>query len=61
MAFFLARAPVNHNPFSILDIGAGTGVIALMLAKSNAQQIDALEIDESRLEQATDNFKFSLE
>jgi tRNA1(Val) A37 N6-methylase TrmN6 len=35
----------KHNPFSILDIGAGTGN-PLMLARSNAEQIDALEIDE---------------
>jgi tRNA1(Val) A37 N6-methylase TrmN6 len=42
MEFFLALGPVNHNPFSILDIGTEQ-VIALMLAqRSNAQQIDAL-------------------
>jgi methylase of polypeptide subunit release factors len=27
MAFFLALGSVNHNPFSILDIGTGTGVM----------------------------------
>jgi tRNA1Val (adenine37-N6)-methyltransferase len=55
-----AWVPINHNPCSILDIGTGTGVIALMLAqRTNAEQIDALEIDEQAYEQAMDNFENS--
>ena len=55
-----AWVSLKNKPFSILDIGAGTGIIALQLAqRSNAEMIDALEIDDDAYEQCVDNFENS--
>ena len=55
-----AVAPTEQQPFAILDIGAGTGIIPLMLAqRSNAEVVDALEIDDQAYEQCVDNFEQS--
>jgi len=58
----LLGAWVNIDPGvdSILDIGTGSGLIALQMAqRSDAELIDALEIETNAFEQAVENFENS--
>src|ERR1017187_8250144 len=52
----LLGAWVNSvNSKNILDIGTGTGVIAIMLAQKSDANIDAIDIDEKAVQQALQN------
>ncbi len=61
-----AWTTIEHHPKNILDIGTGTGIIALQLAQRTTQDpnsqitaIDAVEINPNAFEQCVENFEAS--
>jgi len=55
-----AWVKIETDVCSILDIGSGTGLIALMIAqRSNAEVIDAVELNGEAYEQTVENFENS--
>lgn len=55
-----AWTPINPQTENILDIGAGTGLISLIIAqRSEVEQIDAIEIDDDAYEECVFNFEQS--
>ena len=56
---FGAYIPINETK-EILDIGTGTGLVAMMLAQRTKAQIDAVEIENSAYNQAVTNIQKSI-
>ena len=52
---WLAAEIRNDDPARLLDIGAGTGLLSLMVAQQTSGLIDAVEADETAFIQASEN------
>lgn len=56
---WVANKVQKLKPNSVLDVGAGTGLLSLILAQKTDAIIHAVEIDDEAAKQAEDNFKSS--
>ena len=50
---------VDHKGKKLLDVGTGTGILAIMAAKLGASQVDATDIDEWCIENSLENFQLN--
>jgi tRNA1Val (adenine37-N6)-methyltransferase len=58
-AVLLGALIETKNTIRILEIGTGSGIIALILAQKSSAKIEAIDIDPLSIEQASQNFQHS--
>lgn len=59
-ACILGAYTALENATKVLDIGTGTGLIAMMLAQRSKAQFSAVELDENAYQQAVENVQNSI-
>ena len=55
----LLEAPMEHPPRSMLDVGTGSGILAIAAALLSGVRVTALDIDENALPEVRRNFRLS--
>jgi ribosomal protein L11 methyltransferase len=50
---------ISHTNANVLDVGCGTGILAIMACKRGATTVDAFDIDEWAVENSRENFELN--